>query len=312
MSAQASSLCWRLALQCAVFPAQVVVAFEKLRLRVKRRSALGEAACLAMQWHDVLAHRSVQAFQQRSRDLFERNQFFNTKDHAASHREQTPPNSLFDNLPVAQARIRHDLRFFRTATSLAFDEVDQHRVDQCERKPVGLPTVAGPQRPAISGEPSGCAFNQFRGRLLRTWADHHFEHQAGFTRHCEVRPVLPDLLKIVFFVRLLSTRKAVEFIQFDIFRDDVGEDFPVGGLRLGASTLNPTLNAGRMNLFNARDRLRTQPFESLLNGAQDFLFGSLEVIEGRAGTVAKGFPTLPTTNDKDSLAAPQGVAAMIG
>ena len=52
-----------------MLPAQIVVAFEKLRLRIERSPALGETACLAMQWHNVLADCPVQALQKRGRDL---------------------------------------------------------------------------------------------------------------------------------------------------------------------------------------------------------------------------------------------------
>ena len=48
------------------------------------------------------------------------------------------------------------------------------------------------------------------------------------------------------------------------------------------------------------------------DGALDFLFGCLEVVEGRSEAVAESPPTLPATEDKDSLAAPKSVAAVIG
>ena len=109
MIAQASRLGWRLALQCAVFPAQVVIALEKLRLRIERRPTFGETARLAMQRRDLLPNRPVEPFQKRGRDLFERDQFFDAKNHPSGHCCQTPPRALFDNLPVTHSRIRHDL-----------------------------------------------------------------------------------------------------------------------------------------------------------------------------------------------------------
>ena len=72
MVTQASGLRWRLPLQCAMFPAQIVIALEKLRLRIERRPTLGETARLAMQRRDVLPNRPVESFQKRGRDLFER------------------------------------------------------------------------------------------------------------------------------------------------------------------------------------------------------------------------------------------------
>lgn len=85
MGTQASGLSWRFAFQRAVFPAQIVIALEKLCLRIKRRPTFCETARLAMQWHDVLSQRSVQSLQQRGRDLFERDQFFDAKDHPAGY-----------------------------------------------------------------------------------------------------------------------------------------------------------------------------------------------------------------------------------
>jgi hypothetical protein len=47
-----------------VFPAQVVIALEKLCLRIESRTTFGETARLAAQRRDALSNRSVQAFQQ--------------------------------------------------------------------------------------------------------------------------------------------------------------------------------------------------------------------------------------------------------
>ena len=85
MVAQTNSLRWRFAFQRAVLPAQVVVALEKLCLRIKSRPTFGETARLAMQRRDVLPDRSVESFQKRGRDLLERDQFFDTEDHPSGH-----------------------------------------------------------------------------------------------------------------------------------------------------------------------------------------------------------------------------------
>ena len=68
-----------------MLPAQIVVAFEKLRLRIESRPALGETVRPATQRRDVLPNRPVEAFQERSRDLLERDQFFDAEDHPSSH-----------------------------------------------------------------------------------------------------------------------------------------------------------------------------------------------------------------------------------
>ena len=83
--AQASGLRWRLALQHAVFPAQVVITLEKLCLHIKSRSALCETARLATQRRDVPPDRCVEAFQELSRDLPERDKFFDAEDHPSGH-----------------------------------------------------------------------------------------------------------------------------------------------------------------------------------------------------------------------------------
>src|SRR5262249_758127 len=100
----------------------------------------GETARLAMHRRDILPNRPVEPLQKRSRDLFERDQFFDAKYHPSGHRYQTPPRALFDNLPVTHSRIGHDLRLFRTASPLALDEVDQDGEDHCQREQVWLPS----------------------------------------------------------------------------------------------------------------------------------------------------------------------------
>ena len=80
MIAQASGLRWRLTLQRTVFPAQVVITLEKLRLGIERRLTLGETARLAMQRRDVLPNRPVEPFQERGRDLLQLVQFFDAED----------------------------------------------------------------------------------------------------------------------------------------------------------------------------------------------------------------------------------------
>jgi hypothetical protein len=75
---------------------------------------------------------------------------------------------------------------------------------------------------------------------------------------------------------------------------------------------NPSLNGGRMNAFDAGDRLRAQSFKALPGGALKLLFRLFKVIEGRSKAVAECFLALTAANDKDVLAAPKSVAAVIG
>jgi hypothetical protein len=84
-SQDASGLRWHLTLQRAVFPEQIVIALEKLCLRIKNRPTLGETARLAMQRRYVLTNRPIQAFQKLGRDLFERNQFRYAEDDPSGH-----------------------------------------------------------------------------------------------------------------------------------------------------------------------------------------------------------------------------------
>ena len=312
MSAQASGLRRRFALQCAVLPAQVVVTLEKLRLRIERRPTFGETARLTMQGHDVLSNRPIEPFQQRGRDWLERDQFFDAEHDPSGDGDQTPPRPLFDHLPVAHSRVRYDLRIFRAARPLALEEVDQDGEDHCQREQVGLPTVRGPQGPAISSESPGRAFDQFRRRLLRARADDHFQHQAGLAGHCDVRPMLADFFQVtLLLVRMLLAGEAVEFIQFDILRRNACDNLPVGGFGLQAGALDPPSDGGRMDAFDASDGFRAKPFEPLLNGALDFRFRGLEIIEGCAVAVAECFPTAPAADHIDGLAAPDRIATVI-
>jgi hypothetical protein len=66
-----------------------------------------------------------------------------------------------------------------------------------------------------------------------------------------------------------------------------------------------------MHAFDARDRLRAQPFESLLEGALDFLLWSLEVIKGCPITVAESFPAFSAADDMDALATADRIAAVV-
>jgi hypothetical protein len=90
------------------------------------------------------------------------------------------------------------------------------------------------------------------------------------------------------------------------------DDFFVGGFGLRTGSINPALNGGRMNTFDTGHGFRAQAFESLLDGALNLLFRSFKVVEGRSKSVAESLPALTAAEDKDSLTAPQGVAAVIG
>jgi hypothetical protein len=67
-----------------------------------------------------------------------------------------------------------------------------------------------------------------------------------------------------------------------------------------------------MNAFDAGNRLRAQSFDALLDGALNVLFRRFKVMEGRSKTVAECLQALTAANDKDDLASPQRVAAVIG
>src|SRR6266542_3072850 len=88
--------------------------------------------------------------------------------------------------------------------------------------------------------------------------------------------------------------------------------FLLVGFGLQTGEINPAPDGGRMNAFDASDGLRAQSFKALPDGALDFLFRRLKVVEGRAIAVTESPPTLPTTDDKDHLSVPQEIAAMIG
>jgi hypothetical protein len=148
---------------------------------------------------------------------------------------------------------------------------------------------------------------------LRARADDDFQHQARFTRHCDVGPVLANFIRIgLLLVRMFSASEAVEFIQFDVLRRNASDDFFVGGFGLDTGPLNPSLDGGRMNAFDARHSFRAQTFKALLDSALDFLLRSLEIIEGRAVPVTKSAFVQIAANDCHRLAALQSVTTMIG
>ncbi len=124
--------------------------------------------------------------------------------------------------------------------------------------------------------------------------------------------MLADLFKVAFLlVWMLGASEAVEFIQFDVLSRDSRDDFLVGSLGLRTGAINPALNGSRMNAFDASDSLRTKPFESLLNGALDFLLWGFEVIKGRAVAVTECPFVLLTSDDGYGLATLEPVAAVI-
>jgi len=127
-----------------MFPAQIVITLEELCLPIKRCPTLGETACLAVQRHDLLPDRPIESFEQRSRDLFERNQLFHSEDDSPGDRHQPTPGSLFDNLTITQSRIRHHQRLLGPPTPLAPDEVDEETEDDHQSTDVWLPAIARP------------------------------------------------------------------------------------------------------------------------------------------------------------------------
>jgi hypothetical protein len=101
----------------------------------------------------------------------------------------------------------------------------------------------------------------------------------------------------------LRRSEAVEFIQFDVLSRNACDDLLVGGFGLQTGAINPALNGGRMNAFDASDSLLAKPFEALLNGALDFLLWGLQIIKGCAVAVAECFPAFSAADHIDSLAA---------
>jgi hypothetical protein len=118
-------------------------------------------------------------------------------------------------------------------------------------------------------------------------------------------PVLTDFFRIaLLLVGMFGAGETVEFIQFDVLGRNAHDDFLVGGFSLRTGPADPSLDGGRMNAFNASYGFRAQAFESLPDGALDFLFRRFEIIKGRPEAVAESLSTLPATKDEDGLAAP--------
>src|SRR5215813_1667982 len=125
--------------------------------------------------------------------------------------------------------------------------------------------------------------------------------------------MLADLFQVaVLLVRMFSACEAMEFIQFDVLSRNARDDFFVGGFGLRTGAINPALYGGRLNTFDTGHRLRAQSFEALLDGALNLIFRGFKVVEGCAIAVAESLPALTAAEDQDDLAAPKGVAAVIG
>src|SRR6266542_975046 len=119
--------------------------------------------------------------------------------------------------------------------------------------------------------------------------------------------MLADLIKVgLLLVGMLGAGKSVKLIQLDVFRPHVGDYFPVGGGGLELGALSPTLDGGRVDMFDPGDGFRAETLESLIDGAFDFLFRSFQVVESRAVTVAKGSLVLFAADDPHHLTALEG------
>ena len=64
---------------------------------------------------------------------------------------------------------------------------------------------------------------------------------------------------------------------------------PTSGFGLQTGAINPPLNGGRMNAFDAGDRLHAQSFEALPDGALNLLLRRFKVVEGRPKRSQKVF-----------------------
>src|SRR5262249_57546630 len=120
--------------------------------------------------------------------------------------------------------------------------------------------------------------------------------------------MLANLIKVgLLLVGMLGAGESVKLIQLDVFRPHIGDHFPVGGGGLELGALSPTLDGGRMNAFDAGNRLRAQSFEALLNGALNLLFRRFKVVEGRSKAHAECLPPLPAANAKAHMTAPNSL-----
>src|SRR5262244_3972946 len=127
-----------------------------------------------------------------------------------------------------------------------------------------------------------------------------------------MRPMWADLVKVVLLlIGMFGSSKAVEFIQFNVLGRNARDDLLVGGFGLLASAIDPTLYGGWVNLFDAGDSFRAQPFESLIDRALHFLLGRLEIVKGRAVAVTEGPLMLLAADDRYRLAVLQRVTAVI-
>jgi hypothetical protein len=123
--------------------------------------------------------------------------------------------------------------------------------------------------------------------------------------------MLADLIKVaLLLVGMLGACETVELMQFDVLSRNARDDFLISSF--GTGTINPLLDIGRMNVFDAGDSLRAQVFEPLLDGPLNLLFRRFKVVEDRPETVAESISTLRVAEDQNRLIAPQRIATVVG
>jgi hypothetical protein len=95
--------------------------------------------------------------------------------------------------------------------------------------------------------------------------------------------------------------------QLDIVCRDIGDYLFISG----SGSFDPPLYSGWMDALNASDRFVVQAFKLLIDGAFDFLFRSIQILESPPVTIAEGSTAQLTADDHHNLAALESLAAVI-
>jgi hypothetical protein len=120
----------------------------------------------ASQRRNVLPDCPSQSFQQRGRDVFERDQPFVQEDDSPGYCNQAAPLALFDASPIAESLIGYKLRLFGQPTLLGASEVDEKAENDRQRYRIWLISIARLQRLAALEQAPGRALDRVQGRLF--------------------------------------------------------------------------------------------------------------------------------------------------
>jgi len=146
----------------------------------------------ASQPRNVLPDCPIQSFQQRGRDVFERNQLFVPEDDSPGYCDRATPLALFDDSPIAEPLIGYKLRLFGPTMLPGASEVDEKAENDRQHCRIWLISIARLQRLAVLEQAPGRVLDQVQGRLFGARARYeHFRRPInGRSDETRIEPLL--------------------------------------------------------------------------------------------------------------------------